>query len=75
VAQDLSSKEGVSMLQEEQTLKFQKIYKEYFGKEISFEEAQEKGSKLLRMFQLIWRPMSEDDFARLQKRRAETDDL
>lgn len=62
-------------LSPEQINKFQKIYKDQFGKEISQEEAQEKGLKLLRMFQLIYKPMTEEDFARLQERRKETGDL
>ena len=60
------------MLSDEQIKKFQTLYKNRFGKEISREEAYEKGAKLIRLVELIYRPMTEDEYKQLQKRRKET---
>lgn len=60
------------MLSDEQIKKFQILYKNRFGKEISREEAYEKGAKLIRLVELIWKPMTEDEYKQLQKRRKET---
>ena len=60
------------MLSDEQIKQFQILYKNRFGKEISREEAYEKGAKLLRLVELIYKPMTEDEYKQLQKRRRET---
>jgi len=61
------------MLSDEQIKQFQILYKNRFGKEISREEAYEKGVKLVRLVELIYKPMTEDEYKQLQKRRRETD--
>ena len=61
------------MLSDEQIRKFQMLYKKYFGKEISREEAYEKEVKLLRLVELIYKPTTEDEYKQLQKHRKETD--
>ena len=53
-------------------LKFQKLYKERFGKDISREEAYEKGIKLLRLMSLSYKPMNENEFNRIQEHRKVT---
>ena len=63
------------MLSEDQIRKFQILYKKRFGKEISREEAHEKGAELVRLIELVWKPMTEDEYKRLQERRKETDGL
>ena len=63
------------MLSNKQVLEFQRIYKNHFGKDISSEEALEKGIKLLRLVEIIYKPMTEEQFENLQKRRKETGDL
>jgi len=63
------------MLSNQQVSEFQRIYKNRFGKEISREQALEQGAKLLRLIELIYRPMTETDFEKLQARRKETGDL
>ncbi|MBI2327388.1 hypothetical protein HYU92_03620 [Candidatus Curtissbacteria bacterium] len=63
------------MLTDEQITKFQKLYKYHFGKKISREEAYEKGVKLIRLVELIYKPMSEAEHQQLQERRRETKDL
>ena len=60
------------MLSDKQITKFQMLYKNRFGKEISREEAYEKGAKLLRLVELIYKPMTEAEYKQLQKRRKET---
>ncbi len=63
------------MLSDRQITKFQTLYKNRFGKEISREEAYEKGAKLVRLMELIYKPMTEDEYKQLQKRRRETSKL
>ena len=61
------------MLSDEQITKFQTLYKSRFGKEISREEAYEQGAKLIRLVELIYKPMTEDEYRQLEKRRKETE--
>ena len=63
------------MLSDEQVTKFQALYKKQFGKEIGKQEALEKGSKLVRMMQLIYKPMTEAEYQKVQERRRQTGDL
>ena len=62
------------MLSDEQISKFQMLYKNRFGKEISREEAYEKGANLIRLVELIYKPITENEYKQLQKRRKDTDD-
>ena len=57
------------MMSDERIKKFQTLYKNRFGKEISREEAYEKGVKLIRLIQIIYRPITENEYEQLQKRR------
>ena len=61
------------MISSEQIKKFQGLYKKHFGKEISREEAYEKGAKLIRFVELIYKPITKTDYQELQKRRKEAD--
>lgn len=63
------------MLSDEQIIKYQTLYKNRFGKEISREKAYEQGIKLIRLVELIYKPMSETEYHQLQERRRETGDL
>lgn len=60
------------MLSDEQIKKFQTLYKNRFCKKISREEAYEKGAKLIRLVELIYKPMTEKEYEMVQKRRKET---
>ena len=51
--------------------KFQTLYKEQFGKEISREDAYESGAKLLRLMAIIYKPMTEREFELIQEHRTE----
>lgn len=63
------------MLSDEQITKFQTLYKNRFGKEIGQEEAYEQGVKLVRLVELIYKPMTEKEYNQLQERRRETNDV
>lgn len=60
------------MLTNEQVRKFQEIYKQCFGKEISKEDAYEQGVKLVRLMEIIYKPMTKEEYEMVQKRRKET---
>lgn len=62
------------MLSNEQIIQFQELWKKRFGKEISREEAYEKSAKLIRLVQLTYKPITEEEYSDLQKRRKETAD-
>jgi len=63
------------VLDNEQITKFQTLYKSRFGKEISREEAYEKGIKLMRLVEITYKPMTETEYQQLQERRRQTGDL
>lgn len=46
-----------NMLSKEAVLEYQKIYRKQYGKEISYEQALEQGTKLLQLFGLIYKPV------------------
>ena len=48
------------MLPKEAILEYQAIYKKVFGKDISYAEALEKGMELIKLFQLIYRPIKKE---------------
>ncbi len=52
--------------------KFQAIYRSEFGKEISAEQAYEQGIKLVRLMSAIYRPMTKEQFEKIQKHREAT---
>ncbi len=60
------------VLSDEDITKFQKLYKEQFGIEISKEDAYEKGIKLLRLMSIVYKPMTEKEYEFIQKHRQET---
>ena len=63
------------MLTDEQITKYQTLYRNRFGREISREEAYEQGVKLIRLVELIYKPMTKTEYQKLQDRRRETGDL
>ena len=62
-------------MSDEDIAKFQALYKSEFGMEISKEDAYEKGVKLLRLVSIVYKPMTETEYQKLQERRQETGDL
>ena len=63
------------MLSDEQIKTYQTLYKNRYGKKISREEAYEQGAKLIRLVELIYKPMTEAEHQKLQERRREIGDL
>lgn len=59
------------MLSDEQVREFQAIYKNRFGKRISRKKAYEKGTKLVRLMEMIYKPMTEAEYKKFKKRRME----
>jgi hypothetical protein len=47
--------------------KFKEIYKKEYGKEISDEDALEQGTKLLRMVELVYKPMTAEDYKKYSR--------
>lgn len=52
--------------------KFKKLYKKKFDIELSDSEALSKATDLIRLIEIIYKPMTEAEYEKLQKRRAET---
>ena len=63
------------MLSDEMITKYQELVKKRFNREISREEALENGTKLLRLVELIYKPMTEAEYQQVQERRRQTGDL
>ncbi len=49
------------MLTDEQIKKFQAIYRKEFKEEIDRQEAIEKGEKLIRLFKVIYQPITKNE--------------
>ena len=45
------------------------LYKEHFGKEISRKEALEKGIKLMRLVQIVYKPITQEEYDAVQRDR------
>jgi len=63
------------MLSSKQITKFQELYEKHFGKKIDRDEVCEKGAKLIRLMELIYRPMTKNEYELIQKRREKTNNI
>ncbi len=63
------------MLSDEQITTFQTLYKNRFKKEIGRQEALEQGTKLIRLIELVYQPMTQEEYEKVQERRRATGDL
>lgn len=63
------------MLSDEMITKYQGLVRARFGREISRKTALENGTKLLRLVELTYRPMTEAEYQQLQERRRQTGEL
>ncbi len=60
------------MLTEVDITKFQLLYLEQFGVEISREKAVEQGLKLLTLMSVVYRPITKEEARRVDARRFDT---
>jgi hypothetical protein len=56
-------------LTDDEITEFQRIYRKNFGKEISREDARERGTKLVRLFEIIYKPMTKKEYDEIQELR------
>jgi len=61
-----------ALLSDKDVREYQKLYKARFGKDIIYEEAHEQGVNLVHLLELIYTPMTLDEYLRLQQRRKDT---
>jgi len=60
------------MLSQQAISEYMTIYKQQFGEEITQDEANRQGSKLLRLMRLIYRPIPKDWLEELDKKYAKS---
>jgi len=63
------------MLSDEMITKYQELFRTRFNREISREEALQNGTKLLRLVELTYKPMTEGEYQRVRERRRATGDI
>jgi len=59
------------MISKEHLEKYKQIYKNRFGKELSNQEALEQATKLLRLIEIIYHPMTQKELDMVNRRREE----
>ena len=59
------------VLSDENIIAFQNLYKEHYGIDLSREEAYEQGMKLLGLVSIVYRPMTSEEFERIQAKEFE----
>jgi len=59
------------MISKEKLKEFKKIYKKRFGGYLSDQVALEKATKLLNLVKVVYRPMTKEEYDKVQKRRKE----
>ena len=57
------------MISKEALNKFKVLYKEHFNKDISDQEALDKGTRLVGLMRAIYKPMTQKEYDAIQKRR------
>lgn len=60
------------MISNEYLEKYKQIYRKKFHKDISDQESLEQATKLLCLVRAIYKPMTKEDYKKLQERRRET---
>ena len=61
-----------ALLRDKDVGEYQKLHKARFGKDITYEEAHEQGVNLVRFLELIYTPMTLEEYRRVQQRRKDT---
>ncbi len=64
-------KNQVSYVSEEGIKKYQELWKKHFKEEISKEDAYEGLTKLVRLMDIVYRPMTEAQLKQVKERRRE----
>ena len=62
------------MISKKKLEEFKKIYKKLFSKTLFSQDALEKGTKLLRMVEIVYKPITQKEYDAVQERRKETGD-
>ena len=57
------------LLSDKDVGEYQRLHKVRFGKDITYKEAHEQGVNLVRLLELIYTPMTLDEYQRLQQHR------
>lgn len=60
------------MISKESLEGFKKIYKKRFGEDLPNQVALEKATKLLNLVKVVYRPMTQEEYDKVQERRKET---
>ncbi len=60
----------MAQLTENQIQEFMRLWQNRFGREISRKEAFEQGTKLVRIMEIVYQPMTEQDYEIIQRRIA-----
>jgi hypothetical protein len=55
------------MLSDKQIKKYQSLYKEHLGKEINKEEAYLQGMTLVRLIELVYKPITKEEYKTYKK--------
>lgn len=58
-------------LTDDEVSQFRAVYKKNFGKEISREDARERFTKLVRLFEIIYKPMTKKEYQAVKKEMKE----
>ena len=60
------------MISEEALKEFKVIYKKEFGIDLSDKDALESATKLLTLMKAVYKPMTKEEYEKVQKRKKET---
>lgn len=63
------------MISKESLEEFKKLYKEHFNKELSDEDALQQATQLLRMVELVYKPITLEEYKNYLKRRVELGEI
>jgi hypothetical protein len=55
------------MLTEKQIKKFQSLYKKRFGKEINKQDAYDQGLKLVRLLEIVYKPLTNEEYKKFNR--------
>jgi hypothetical protein len=60
------------MISEKALKEFKKIYKKKFDIDLSDQDALDSATKLLKLVEIVYKPITKEGYERVQKRREET---